>query len=188
MFYVYGLIDPRDNQIHYVGITQNSPARRLASHISGGASAKDGWLTALIDVGFLPRIAVLQQAETYSEIFELETWWIKIAEQVGWPITNTNKTNRRIMRDSNGFVIAQPDCDEWQDVAREFEPANLALTDGDAIEQRTEGLQYDSHQRDRRRPRRIPIEAPAPSDGGGAAAARPRRSRRRPRRVVPDPA
>ncbi len=98
MFYVYGLIDPRDNQIHYVGITQNSPARRLASHISGGASAKDGWLTSMIDAGFLPRITVLQVAETYSEIFELETWWIKIAEQVGWPITNTNKTNRRIAR------------------------------------------------------------------------------------------
>lgn len=155
MFYVYGLIDPRDNQIHYVGITRNTPARRLASHITSGASAKDSWLATVLDAGFLPAISILQTAETYEEIFELESWWIRLAELAGWPITNTNKISRRIVRDVHGFATTPQD-----DEARQ---AQRNLLDSDPIVTIPDKLVAVSTpprpRRSRRRPRRVVVDA-----------------------------
>lgn len=159
MFYVYGLIDPRDNQIHYVGITRNTPARRLASHITSGGSAKDNWIASLLDAGFLPTITVLQSAATYQEIFEMESWWIRLAEVAGWPITNTNKTNRHIVRDVHGFVLSETMKAQDAMLNPEY---NVTASSAHVVERPSTEEQ----------------------ERGGATSQRARRSRRRPRRVA----
>ena len=95
MYYIYGLIDPRDNLVHYVGLTGLAPTRRLADHLQDHIGAKAEWLTDLLDSAFMPTFVVLQKADDLEQAHLRESWWISTGEMLGWPLTNVAKTVKK---------------------------------------------------------------------------------------------
>lgn len=95
MYYIYALIDPRDNLIHYVGLTGNVPTRRIADHLTDTTGAKAEWLTDLLDAAFMPTFVVLQKADDLEQAHLRESWWISTGEMFGWPLTNVAKTAKQ---------------------------------------------------------------------------------------------
>jgi len=71
-FYVYALIDPRDESIRYVGKSSN-PARRLATHMSRAAApAMRSWI-ALIG---RPTVRILEELADETAALLAEQAWI----------------------------------------------------------------------------------------------------------------
>jgi len=65
--YIYGLVDPRDNRVRYVG-KAIEPSKRLLAHLSldGNNTFKDDWLRELIDAGLKPTIKILDRCEDFN--------------------------------------------------------------------------------------------------------------------------
>lgn len=95
---IYGLVDPRDEQIRYVGATARPLAAYLQSHVYGArkrgtygqwvnVSAKDRWLRQLLDAGLAPRIVALHEVED-AVWREAEADVILSLRGVGCPLTN----------------------------------------------------------------------------------------------------
>jgi hypothetical protein len=95
-FVVYGLVDPRDGSIRYVGRTGNLEGR-LASHTSEGRRAvphphenprKCEWLRELRRAGLTFGVVILERTRSGWEHCAAEEDWIRIGFQSGWPLTN----------------------------------------------------------------------------------------------------
>ena len=106
--YVYGLKDPRDGLIKYVGQTVNILAR-MSSHLTEGRrnhepiTAKAKWLAELQDLGQYPEVAVL---ETCSETNcrQAEEHWIAEARKCGETF-NTGPAARPTRRDDGNISV-----------------------------------------------------------------------------------
>lgn len=88
--HLYGLIDPRDNRIKYVGQTVNLD-RRYKEHCAiHGSTAKDVWISELAGLDLKP---ILVHLETVSgaEANHREAWWIELLKVAGSNLTNTGK-------------------------------------------------------------------------------------------------
>lgn len=77
---IYGLSDPRSNEIRYVGVTSGSPKERYRKHVSikclerEGHTRKARWILGLISKGLRP---LLVQLETVKSDWQLaESEWI----------------------------------------------------------------------------------------------------------------
>ena len=75
---VYALIDPRDNNIRYIGITDN-PERRLDEHLSGrgGNTPKRTWINELRELGLTPRMQPLERGLCLSTALEREHFLVQ---------------------------------------------------------------------------------------------------------------
>jgi group I intron endonuclease len=77
--YIYGLIDPGDNSIKYVGWTMDL-AERLLKHIAPsclkGKNHKNHWIKSLLSQGLKPRIVLLEVVD-HLNYLEKEIEWIK---------------------------------------------------------------------------------------------------------------
>ena len=93
MYYVYGIIDPTENMIGYVGITNNTPQRRLVQHLRADERDSKGpkrkWLDGLLENGFMPTVITLQTANTVQQAQVAERWWIAHGQMIGWPLRNS---------------------------------------------------------------------------------------------------
>lgn len=93
--YIYGLIDPRNDSIRYVGKT-NNPQGRLLGHIEkakkahkntrGHWSHRSSWIRNVLSENYEPDIIVLE--ECGNDWREAEKWWINLGELLGWKLTN----------------------------------------------------------------------------------------------------
>lgn len=119
MYYIYALIDPRDNLAHYVGLTGMTPTRRLADHLTDRGGAKAEWLTGLLDAAFMPSFVVLQKADDVEQAQMREAWWISTGEMLGWPLTNVAKTMKQ---KRSTLEKAQPQV--RQEVVKEIRATN----------------------------------------------------------------
>jgi hypothetical protein len=117
--YIYGLVDPLDGAIRYVGRTCN-PRQRLSRHRQGKSlTAKGGWIRELAIHEMRPDMYILevidpdeqrliylareaygyrnkkaQSPEALETVMDglvstREEWWIELARLLGWPILNT---------------------------------------------------------------------------------------------------
>jgi len=85
---IYALVDPRTNEIRYVGRTINKPKIRFAGHISQlTESHKSRWIRQLIGKQLLPVLAVLETGDGHSG--EAEKRWIRDLRAVGCNLTNS---------------------------------------------------------------------------------------------------
>ena len=86
--YIYGLKDPRTNEIRYVGKT-NNPRRRLEFHLAmkDVNRHKVNWLEDLKRDGAKPVMVILEQTDD-KNWGKREKYWIATGRASGWPLTN----------------------------------------------------------------------------------------------------
>lgn len=86
---IYMLIDPRDEEIRYIGWTSRTLERRLYEHVhivSHGRLKKE-WVRQLLQCGLEPRIQVIQQVPAQSWA-AAKIYWIGFFRKMGCPLTN----------------------------------------------------------------------------------------------------
>ena len=88
--YIYGLRDPRDGKIKYVGQTRN-PRARYAGHVGipagRGLNAKEQWIKDLRDLGTRPELVILECPDVGVETSRAERKWICKIQSYG-PLFN----------------------------------------------------------------------------------------------------
>jgi|GEM_PF-4878059 len=92
-FVVYGLVDPRDGRVHYVGATKNLKQRVSLHRLrdgGGSGSPRRAWLEDLRVSGRWPFWVVVLQETTDALKHEVEREWIRRGLDLGWPLTNTH--------------------------------------------------------------------------------------------------
>lgn len=103
---IYGLTDPRDGSVRYVG-RSTSPAGRFYGHAADRRSVqrpKGAWLAELHRLGLRPRLVFLDVAppNIIGVHDELERRWIKRGLAQGWPLTNDLKKSHGYRHGSGG--------------------------------------------------------------------------------------
>jgi len=87
-YVIYGLTDPRTDQVRYIGWTQ-TPQQRLRAHISEAKrqrSHKARWIASLLKIGLSPGLFAI--AEVDGGWAEAERFWIAFYQAFGCPLTN----------------------------------------------------------------------------------------------------
>lgn len=93
---IYGLFDPRDNNVYYVGQVSSFSGlkRRLETHIcdartnstKGPGRLKIAWISELRKLGLVPRIQLLEEVNADDTVSERR--WIERLALEGAPLTN----------------------------------------------------------------------------------------------------
>jgi hypothetical protein len=83
---IYGLIDPRNDQIRYIGASIN-PVKRIAIGAQHNA-AKIDWLKVLAILGLKPRIDIIEIVDETSDWVERERYWIAYYREQGEDLLN----------------------------------------------------------------------------------------------------
>lgn len=89
--YIYGLFDPRNLKLRYIGQTGDI-SKRLKSHIKSAKFNKkplhrNNWINQLLNEGLEPAIEVLEEC-TGDNWKEAEKAWIREAREKGLKLTN----------------------------------------------------------------------------------------------------
>lgn len=89
---IYGLIDPRDNSLKYIGYTSKTLLERLSCHFKDRISKdgyKDRWIRSLwSNHGLKPEIVLIEDI-LENEWEEAEIFWIEYFKFIGCKLTNT---------------------------------------------------------------------------------------------------
>jgi hypothetical protein len=86
--YIYGLIDPTNNKISYIGQSID-PFRRWGEHCDIHAHTSKGeWIHRLAASGIKPIVVILDEVHG-GNVFDVELWWIEFGRRMGWPLTNS---------------------------------------------------------------------------------------------------
>lgn len=109
-YVVYGLVDPRDGSIRYVGRTKSLKAR-LAFHLCetdyGQGEARRAWFRNLRESGaWPPSHVVLRRGLSFEEADDAEGAWIELGLDLGWPLTNALKRKKKNSRASTSSEAA----------------------------------------------------------------------------------
>jgi len=101
--HIYGLVDPRDRKIKYVGQTI-SPDRRLKEHIADtdSGTAKSDWINGM---GHRKPSMVILDTVAQADANKVETWWILFCRYKGWQ--NVNGTNPGAWRADFGEMFSE---------------------------------------------------------------------------------
>lgn len=91
--FIYGLIDPRNDQIRYVGKTVLAPKRRLATRIwhskaAGRKHHRHAWLAGLAADGHVPEVVELEVVPPGADWIEAEQFWIAYFRSIGADLCN----------------------------------------------------------------------------------------------------
>lgn len=91
--YIYGLIDPRNHQLRYVGKTVLTPARRLVTHRWQARKAKQkrhvlAWLSGLDADGVIPEIVEIERVPPLGDWEDAEQFWIAYFRFIGADLCN----------------------------------------------------------------------------------------------------
>jgi len=90
MIAIYGLFNPRDQRLRYIGKT-NAPHRRLTEHCRSGALTarirKNYWIKSLLRDGLQPLLLVLCWVDQ-SDMDNVERAYIAEARRLGYDLTN----------------------------------------------------------------------------------------------------
>lgn len=91
--YIYGLLDPRNNTLRYVGQTVQSLESRLKHHVKPceikKINYKCQWLKGVIRSGFKPKIILIQECLSVHELNEAEVFYIEYFKYIGANLVNS---------------------------------------------------------------------------------------------------
>ncbi len=89
---IYGLFDPRDGELRYVGKSETGIDRRVREHLMpsylASVSHKNSWLRGLIRDGLCPVGAPIQRLPNTVQLAEAERHWIAHFRAAGCRLTN----------------------------------------------------------------------------------------------------
>ena len=86
---IYGLIDPRDQKLRYIGFTSKSLEERLLIHLknTSNKSYKNSWIKSLSKENLKPEIFKIQDTDICSWESD-EKWNIAYFKSIGCELTN----------------------------------------------------------------------------------------------------
>lgn len=94
-YYVYGLFDPRNSNLRYVGYTKNSIKERLAAHCKDSSlkinNHKNNWIKLLMLNNSIPEIFILETYDSKEEALQSEIDLIAYYKYIGCSLTNVTK-------------------------------------------------------------------------------------------------
>lgn len=90
---IYALIDPRTDQIRYVGKTGQRLSYRRTQHMRRARMCDDNlhslnWLRELLAEGMIPEVSILEVLSPGVDWQARERFWITHGFAEGWPLTN----------------------------------------------------------------------------------------------------
>lgn len=111
--YIYGLKDPRDGGIYYVG-KSNDPEVRLSSHLKDNTNAdKVAWIGDLLALNLRPELIVLESVK--ADKWQLaERKWIAQGRNCGWPLVNISPGGNGETGKEPSFDFIKPFLDSQQ--------------------------------------------------------------------------
>lgn len=87
-FIVYGLIDPRNGEIRYVGKSSNGLHRPKTHYFNKDPTHRTHWIQVLKRLGINYEVTTLEVLESYDGLEESEIFWIGYLRFVGARLTN----------------------------------------------------------------------------------------------------
>jgi hypothetical protein len=88
---IYALVDPRTNEVRYIGKSVN-PEQRYTVHLAyarkGTQTYACRWIKGLLNEGLAPQLNILESDISTDRIDEREIWWIAEGARLGWRLTN----------------------------------------------------------------------------------------------------
>ena len=89
MYTIYALVDPRNNEIKYVGITTDV-YKRFVQHMGDKTSSLDKktWLQELKDAQIIFHMETLEQATSVDQALDREEYWIQHCISEGYQLFN----------------------------------------------------------------------------------------------------
>ncbi len=101
--FIYGLYDPRTDELRYVGKTLNLKIRLFGHLKEKERTHKNNWIASLGRIGLKPIIKPLEVIENSNDLDwqDRERWWIRWAIESGHPITNIDAGGRSGMLKSD---------------------------------------------------------------------------------------
>ena len=88
---IYGLIDPRDGELRYVGKTSVSVWKRRAQHVEASKTKRTRcarWVRSLRRLGLRPDVVVFETHATEDALSEAERFFISYMRWLGCNLTN----------------------------------------------------------------------------------------------------
>ena len=91
---IYGLVDPRTDEIHYVGRTTSNLEDRRRAHMGAApvGSPMGDWMTSLFAAELEPVAVLLETVKPGRK--QREAYWIHYGLDNGWPLCNRQIPNR----------------------------------------------------------------------------------------------
>lgn len=157
---IYHLIDPRTNEIRYVGQTVQTLENRLKKHLrSKDKSHRVNWIKSITNEGLEPIIELICETNTLDKCNELEQFYIKKYRDEGLKLTNMtdggdgsigfthSEESKKKMRKVANKRMSNPDVinnlkekglEQWENYSEEYKLQNKLNQKG-----RRNILQYD---------------------------------------------
>lgn len=131
MTYIYGLKDPRDGRIYYIG-KSDKPKARLWQHMKDTDTNrfKAEWIADVVSDGHKPVLTILAEVQ-FAEWEDAERRWIADGIKQKWPLTN-------IMPGGSGYR-QQPLRRDWQKIIAPY----LSPEERAAFASMSEDQQFD---------------------------------------------
>ncbi len=129
--YIYCLIDPRNNQIIYIGQSVN-PRARYNRHVADSKYANThnrSWIKGLIDLGFKPVLDIIEESSC-GEIDFWEQHYISLYKSWGFDLTNhdlggkSHRVYSKFMRDKMSLAKTN----NWNDPVYREKQTNIFKT------------------------------------------------------------
>lgn len=92
---IYVLIDPRDGEVRYVGITICGILNRTKGHIRQAQQIscqtyKSRWIRTLLEIGLKPAVKLIAIVHPWENWKEKEIYWISYYKSLGSRLTNAS--------------------------------------------------------------------------------------------------
>jgi hypothetical protein len=96
--YIYGLVDPRSNEIKYIGKSLDAKSR-LVKHLyeasridrKTAAQPKNKWIRSLLENGLTPTLTILEKVLEDGDWVKAERKWILFGRTQQWNLVNISK-------------------------------------------------------------------------------------------------
>ncbi len=89
---VYGLLDPRNGTLRYIGKSVNGLKRAYAhgkpSALKSDQTHKGNWIRSLLKQGLVPEVVLLEEPASVDDLADLERFWIASVRATGAHIFN----------------------------------------------------------------------------------------------------